>query len=62
MDVVFQFIYNDCIHESSALTVSIHRTRKGAEMAMEYHKNEKRKKWEAECKEYPPAKDLSNWI
>jgi len=57
IDVVFQFIHNDCIHEGGAMTVSIHRTRKGAEMAMEYHKNEERKKWEAECKEYPPAKE-----
>lgn len=32
--------YNPMIHESCYLTLSVHRTRKGAEMAMEFHKSE----------------------
>ena len=56
---VYEFLYNsDCV-ESSARTVSIHKTMKGAEMAMEFHKNEKLKEWEQTCKEYPPAKEYS---
>lgn len=55
--IVYEFMYNDCCHESAPHTMSIHHTKKGAEMAMEFHKNEMRKDWEKECKEYPPAKD-----
>lgn len=43
--VVYEFIYSDCIHESAAGTISIHRTKKGAEIAMEFHKESKRKEW-----------------
>ena len=31
---VFEAKYNDCIHESSAFTISIHYTKKGAEKAI----------------------------
>lgn len=53
-NTLYAFRYNECIHESSTATISIHRTRKGAEMAMEFHKENKRKqhleqiKWEKE--------------
>jgi len=43
MDTVFEFLYNSDCCESSARTVSIHRTLKGAEMAMEFHKVEIKK-------------------
>lgn len=46
MDTVFEFWYNDCIHESADGCISLHRTRKGAEMAMEFHKEQKRKEFE----------------
>ena len=49
---VYQFLYNSDCCESAAHTVSIHRTKKGAEMAMEFHKNEIKTKWEEEQKEY----------
>jgi hypothetical protein len=42
-DKVYEFWYNDCIHESVGACVSLHRTKKGAEMAMEFHKEEQRK-------------------
>ena len=48
---VYEFLYNSDCCESAAHTVSIHRTKKGAEMAMEFHKNKKLKKWENEQKE-----------
>lgn len=45
IDKVYEFWYNDCIHESAGACISLHRTQKGAEMAMEFHKNERLKKW-----------------
>ena len=65
IDKVYEFWYIDCIHESAAACISLHRTKKGAEMAMEFHKAEKLKEWEKECKEYSPAKeypfDFDQW-
>jgi len=52
--IVYQFLYNECIHESSAMTVSIHKTRKGAEMAMDFHKEQKRKEWDEMNKDRDP--------
>lgn len=43
---LYSFLYNPMIEESSTQTVSIHRTRKGAEMAMEFYKAEQLKEWE----------------
>lgn len=40
METVYEFLYNSDCCESTAATISIHKTRKGAEMAMEFHKNE----------------------
>ena len=54
---VYEFLYNSDCCEGAASTISIHKTKKGAEMAMEFHKNEKLKEWEAECKVYPQAKE-----
>ena len=55
---VYEFLYNSDTCESAPSTISIHQTRKGAEMAMEFHKNEKLKEWKEECKEYPTTKDF----
>jgi len=57
MDIVYSFMYCDCIHESASYTVSLHKTKKGAEIAMEFHKAEKKKEFEQmyskeELKEY----------
>jgi hypothetical protein len=35
---LYAFLYNPMIHESSSQTVSIHRTREGAEKALEWHR------------------------
>ncbi len=43
--VLYEALYNPMVHESTAQTLSIHRTLKGAEMAIEFHKEENRKKW-----------------
>lgn len=53
-NIVYAFKYNDCIYESAPATMSLHRTRKGAEMAREFHKAEKMKEWEAI---YPTEQD-----
>jgi len=62
---VYEFLYNSDCCESAAATISIHKTRKGAEMAMEFHKAEKKKEWEQECIEFPPAEsggfDYDQW-
>ena len=39
-DTLYAFLYNPMIHESGYITVSIHRTREGAEKALEWHKKE----------------------
>lgn len=35
---LYAFLYNDCIHESSSETMSLHFSKEGAEKAMEEHK------------------------
>ena len=35
---IYAAIFNPMIHESGFVTLSLHRTQKGAEMAMEFHK------------------------
>jgi hypothetical protein len=37
-EYVYEFLYNPSTYESAAQTVSIHKTRRGAEKAMELHK------------------------
>lgn len=49
--ILYQALYNSMIHESSAYTLSIHKTRKGAEMAIEFHKKEIKDKWEDDFRE-----------
>lgn len=45
MDKLYTFEYQDCIYESVMAIQSLHRTRKGAEIALDFHKEEERKKW-----------------
>jgi len=45
-EYIYEFLYCNCIHESAYATVSLHHTQKGAEMALEFHKNERFKEWE----------------
>ena len=42
--IVYSFLYNGCIHESSYATMSLHRTKKGAMDALKKHKLERMKK------------------
>ena len=49
--MVFLAMYNPMIYESSFGVLSVHKTRKGAEMAMEFHREEMFKEYEADMKE-----------
>lgn len=40
---VYEFLFNDDTYESCAHTMSIHKTRKGAEIAMMFHMDKIRK-------------------
>ncbi len=42
-ECIYKFEYNDMIYESSSYTISVHKTREGAERAMSNHKKEKKK-------------------
>ena len=53
MDKVYGFLYNSMTEESASRTMSIHKTRKGAEMAMEFHKSERKKEWDIDHKREP---------
>ena len=57
---VYEFLYNSDCCESAAATISIHKTKKGAEMAMEFHKAEKQKQWD-EMRKLDEENDPEYW-
>ncbi len=57
-ETIYEFCYNPSCSDSVSKTISTHKTQKGAETALEFHKHEKLIEWEEECREYPPAKDF----
>ena len=57
---VYEFLYNSDCCESAAATMSIHKTKKGAEMAMEFHKAEKQKQWD-EMRKLDEENDPEYW-
>jgi hypothetical protein len=66
METVFEFRYTDCYHESSMLTISIHRTKLGAEEALKYHKKIQHDTWEemyltTEDRELYPFPGYEKW-
>jgi hypothetical protein len=42
----YAFRYNPCIHESGPITVSLHCSKKGAEKALNKHKEKEYKEWQ----------------
>jgi hypothetical protein len=54
-NTLYAFLYNPMIHESGYITISIHRTQKGAEKAMEFYKHEVKEEWKyrGASEEYP---------
>jgi len=59
-NVVYEFLYNSSCSESTSHTMSIHKTKKGAEMAMEFHKAEKQREWE-KMRKIDEPKDPEYW-
>ncbi len=63
---VYEFAYSDCIHSSGCVTMSIHSTRKGAEMALAFHKEDARREYlemyGVEEREYTKFGDMEHWI
>ena len=55
---MYEFLYNPSIHDSAARTVSIHKTRRGAEKAMELHKEMALIEYEEVCNRLPDEKDF----
>lgn len=47
-EIIFEALYNDCFYESSYATISIHKTREGAEKAIEEHKAAMKVEYEKE--------------
>ena len=63
MDKVYEFWYNDDFYESAAQCMSLHRTREGAEKAMERHKKEIADGWRGvENFPYGMALGIEEWI
>lgn len=44
-NIVYAALYNDNIHESGGVTLSLHRTEEGAKKAVEEHKTSEKEKW-----------------
>jgi len=42
---IYAAMYNECIHESAYGVLSLHETKKGAEITIAFHKENERKKW-----------------
>ena len=43
---LWAFYYNPMIHESASYIVSYHRTKKGATLAMNLHKQQEKEEWQ----------------
>ena len=43
--IIYEALYNPCIHESGAIAISLHRTLKGAKKAVRTHKAGEKKYW-----------------
>lgn len=63
--ILHLFLYNPHILDSGWITQSIHRTRKGAELALQQHKTELLKEWEEkippEGREKCPFGNCQDW-
>ncbi len=44
-EILYEFLYCPCIHESGWVTVSLHRTREGAQKALDSHKDSAKKEF-----------------
>ncbi len=44
--IIYKALYNCCVHESSYATISIHKTKEGAEKAIEIHKAKEKEEFD----------------
>lgn len=51
--ILYEFVYCSSVHESGYATMSLHRTKAGAEKAMKKHKSNERRKHNKMCKRSP---------
>ena len=51
---LWEFCYSECYHEATPCMISLHRTQKGAEIAMAFHKEKLRQQWEESHKDGNP--------
>lgn len=51
--IIYEFLYNSSTEESSYATISLHRTKEGAEEAMKKHKAKEKRKWSKLYKNEP---------
>ena len=58
-ETVFVALYNPMIYESCFGIISIHKTKRSAEMALEFHKAEKIKEWK---EMYPTKEDQEEFV
>jgi len=58
---IYAFLYNSSTEESSYATMSLHRSKEGAEKAMNEHKETEYKKWKAMEKKYKGASFFGMW-
>ena len=54
--IIYEFLYCPCVHESAWGTISLHKTKNGAEKAMKKHKSAKRRKFNKLWKDEPELK------
>ena len=57
---VFAFQYSGCVHEEGMITISLHKTKKGATKAMRKHKAGEKKKWGEYIDRKP--EEYRNWF
>ena len=43
---IYEALFNPMIHESATAVLSVHKTRKGAEIALTFHKKKIKDEWE----------------
>ncbi len=50
--IIYEFLYCECIHESSYASLSLHKTKEGAEKAMKKHKSQKLREFNKRFKSF----------
>lgn len=61
METVWEALYCPCTEESASMTISIHKTKEGAERAIRIHRLNELSKYEALCKHDPGSFDIKDF-